>query len=55
MFKEKVSGGLIFNMPKLSIVTVINLDYMLDKIKASYTMSEKRNPSLKVRDRLFKL
>ena len=55
MFKEKINGGLTFNMPKLSIVTIINLDYMLDKIKANYTINKRENLLLKVKDRLLKL
>ena len=45
----------MFNTPKLSIVTVINLDYMLDKIKVNYTISKRENLLLRVRDRLLKL
>ena len=37
LFKRKADRGLRFNMPKLCIVTVINLDYMLNKIKESYS------------------
>ena len=42
-------------MPKLSTVTVINLNHMLDKIRASYTIGKRENPSLNIRDRLLKL
>ena len=45
----------MFNIPKLSIVTVINLNYILDKIRASYTISKKGNLLLKAKDRLLKL
>ena len=55
MFKEKANRGLTFNIPKLSIVTIINLDYILDKTKASYIISKKRNLLLRVKDRLLKL
>ena len=55
MFKKKASRGLIFNMPKLSIVIVINLDYILDKIRVSYTISERENLLLEVKDSLLEL
>ena len=55
MFKEKVGRGLTFNIPKLFIVIVINLDYILNKIRASYTISKRKNLLLKIRDSLFKL
>ena len=55
MFKEKVDRGLMFNTPKLSIVTVINLDHILDKIRASYTINKRENLLLKIRDGLLKL
>ena len=42
-------------MPKLFTVTVINLDYILDKIRISYTISKKENLLLKAKDRLLKL
>ena len=45
----------MFNIPKLSIVTIINLNYMLDKIRVSYTISKKENLLLSVRDRLLEL
>ena len=55
MFKEKTNKGLTFNMPKLSTISIINLDYILDKIRTSYTISEKENLLLKERDGLLKL
>ena len=55
MFKEKTNRGLTFNIPKLFIVTVINLDYILDKIRMSYTINEKENLLLRKRDGLLKL
>ena len=55
MFKKKVSKGLIFNIPKLFIVIVINLDHILDKIRANYTISKRKNLSLEVKDSLLKL
>ena len=45
----------MFNIPKLSIITIINLDYMLDKIRASYIASKRKNLLLGIRDRLLKL
>ena len=45
----------MFNIPKLSIVTIINLEHILDKIRASYIRSKKENLSLRVRDGLLKL
>ena len=45
----------MFNTPKLFIVTIINLDHMLNKIKTSYTISKKENLLLSIRDRLLKL
>ena len=36
----------MFNTPKLFIVTIINLDYILDKIRTSYTTSKRENPLL---------
>ena len=55
LFKEKADGGLTFNTPELSAITVINPDHMLDKIRANYTTSEKENPSLRERDGLLEL
>ena len=45
----------MFNTPELSIVTIINLDHILDKIRVGYTISKKRNPLLRAKDRLLKL
>ena len=45
----------MFNIPKLFIVTIINLDYMLDKIRVNYTISKKENLLLSIKDRLLKL
>ena len=55
MFKEKIDKGLIFNILKLSAVIVINLDYILDKIKVNYVVSKKENLLLQKRDGLLKL
>ena len=55
MFKEKVGKGLMFNTPKLFIVTVINLNYILDKIKVSYITNKRENLLLKIKDSLLKL
>ena len=55
MFKEKASKRFMFNMPKLFIIIVINLDYILDKNRASYTISKRENPLLNIRDSLLKL
>ena len=45
----------MFNMPKLFIVTIINLDYILDKIRVSYIISKKENLLLGIKDKLLKL
>ena len=45
----------MFNILKLSIVTIINLDYILDKIRVNYTIGKRENLLLSIRDRLLKL
>ena len=55
MFKERANKKLMFNIPKLFTATIINLNYILDKIKVSYTINKKENPLLRKKDRLLKL
>ena len=45
----------MFNIPKLFIITIINLNYILDRIRASYTISKKENLLLGRRNKLLKL